>query len=91
MLLFFCLLVMAAMDIRFMLEAGTETTLKSRMGRSLETFVTIHLSTMYVSKQNRRMGSGFLACILPKFFYKICTEKYFLKKYFSRKYVSQNF
>ena len=68
MLLFFCLLVMAAMDIRFMLEAGTETTLKSRMGRSLETFVTIHLSTMYVSKQNRRMGSGFRSLVDDKTF-----------------------
>ena len=68
MLLFFCLLVMAAMDIRFMLEAGTETTLKSRMGRSLETFVTIHLSTMYVSKQNRRMGSGFRSLVHNKTF-----------------------
>ena len=68
MLLFFCLLVMAAMDIRFMLEAGTETTLKSRMGRSLETFVTIHLSTMYVSKQNRRMGSGFRSLVDNKTF-----------------------
>ena len=83
MLLFFCLLVMAAMDIRFMLEAGTETTLKSRMGRSLETFVTIHLSTMYVSKQNRRMGSGFPSLVNNKTFLELAYYSVGVRQKFS--------
>ena len=69
MLLFSCLLVKDAMDMKFKSEAGPTPSPGSWMGRIHTTFVKDHLCTRYISKQYMEIKMAqpcqllaFLAC-----------------------------